>query len=190
LEHIVTPPEFFKSASAQLDHLVELSPGNRRLFDSVTSARTELATLRSAQETLPSDPPEGRIVMDAPHHIAAKQVLNPRTVGGKYLDATPLPELSEIFLPPSPRALADNVRVEDLTIVGAAQTLDGIRWRNVTFVNTHLRYQGGGLSLENVRFIRCRFGLPYDARAARIANTIALAPPPGAVTIQDPGNNQ
>ena len=81
--------------------------------------------------------------MDAPRHLVAKQALNPATLGGKYLDATALPELSEILVPPSPRALADNVRVEDLTIVGAAQTLDGIHWRNVTFVNTHLRYQGG-----------------------------------------------
>jgi hypothetical protein len=179
------PPGFFASASAQLDRVLQQSPRDPRFLEHVTSARIELAAFRSAQETAPPAPAE-RIVIDAPRPLQANQTLNPIALKGKYLDATSLPELSEILAPPSSRAFADNIRVENLTIAGAAQTLDGIRWRNVTFVDTHLRYEGGELSLENVRFIRCRFGLPDDEHGARIADAIAIAPPAASITISEP----
>lgn len=184
LEHRPAPPDFFRSASAQLDRVAQQNPGDRRLFEHVTSARIELAGLRSAQEIPPSQP--AGIVLDSPRYMDANQTLSPSSLGRSYLDATQLPELSEMLVPPASRALADNVRVEDLTLAGAAQTLDGIRWRNVTFVGTRLRYEGGGLSLQNVRFVRCRFGFPADERGARIAGAITLAPPPGAITIEIP----
>lgn len=184
LERRTAPPGFFQSASAQLDRVAQQKPGDTRLFEHVTSARIELAVLRSAQEMPPSQPPG--IELDSPRHMDANQTLNPASLGKGYLDATQLPELSEILIPPASRALADHVRVEDLMLAGAAQTLDGIRWRNVTFVGTRLRYEGGELSLQNVRFVRCRFGLPADERGARIAGAIALARPPGAITIELP----
>jgi hypothetical protein len=43
----------------------------------------------------------------------------------------------------------------------------------VTFIGTHLRYEGGELDLQNVQFVRCRFGFPADARGAALANAIA-----------------
>jgi hypothetical protein len=64
------------------------------------------------------------------------------------------------------------VRVENLTIAGASQTLDGIHWRNITFIGTRLRYEDGQLDLQNVRFVHCTFGFPSDARGAQIANAI------------------
>ncbi len=175
LEGRPAPPDFFKSASAQLDRVMQQNPEDRRLFEHVTSVRIELAALRSSQELAPPAPAGGRIAIEAPRQIQAGQTLNPATLKGNYLDATPLPEISEILLPPPSLALADNIRVENVIIAGAAQTLDGIRWRNVTFIGTELRYEGGELSLEKVRFVRCRFSLPDDARGARIANAIVLA---------------
>jgi hypothetical protein len=169
-----------------LDHVTQQNPGDQRLLEHITSARIELATLRSAQETPPSAPAGGSFALDSPRHMAKNQTLNPASLRKKSLDAKMLPEFSEILVPPESRSLADNIRVEDLTFVGAAQTLDGIRWRNVTFIGTRLRYEGGGLSLQNVRFIRCRFGLPSDERGARIAAAITLAPPPAAITIEIP----
>ncbi len=185
-DHRPAPPDFFRSASAQLDRVVQQKPGERSLFQHVASARIGLAEYRSSQQTPLPPPVSGRIMLDSPRRVAANQTLDPAALDGKYLDATLLPELSEILALPSSRAFADKIRVENLTIAGAAQTLDGIRWRNVTFVGTHLRYQGGELSLQNVRFVRCRFGLPDDERGNRIANAIALAPPPGAITIEIP----
>jgi len=95
-----------------------------------------------------------------------------------------MPDSSEILLPPESRAFADGVRVEKLTIAGASQTLDGIRWRNVTFVGTRLRYEGGALDLRDVHFVNCRFGVTSDERGARLATALALGE--SSITIDAP----
>jgi hypothetical protein len=124
------------------------------------------------QEAQPND--SKRVSIGAPREIAANQTLNPAAIGGgNFVDATLMPDTSEILLPPASRAFADNIRVENLTFAGAAQTLDGIRWRNVIFIGTRLRYEGGPLDLQNVQFIRCRFGFVNDDRGARLASAIA-----------------
>ncbi|HEY0701661.1 MAG TPA: hypothetical protein VGD60_02740 [Candidatus Acidoferrales bacterium] len=116
----------------------------------------------------------GHVVMSAPRAISAEAEITPGTAGGNYLDATLMPETSEVLLPPATRKLSDGVRVEGLTIEGASQTLDGVRWRNVTFVGMRLRYEGGEISMENVKFVRCRFGFTTDERGAKLADAIAL----------------
>lgn len=116
----------------------------------------------------------GHVVIGSPQALSAGAVINPGTMGGDYLDATLMPETSEVLLPPSTRHFDDNVRVEGLTIEGASQTLDGVRWKNVTFVGMRLRYEGGGISLQNVKFVRCRLGFVTDERGAKLANAIAL----------------
>lgn len=118
--------------------------------------------------------PAGHIVINAPREIAEKGALDPKTLGGSFLDASMMPDDVEILLPPATRELTDDVRVNDLTIAGAAQTLDGIHWNHVTFIETRLRYEDGQLDLHDVRFIRCTFGFPSDERGASIANAIAL----------------
>ncbi len=116
----------------------------------------------------------GHVTLAAPRAIAANDLLDPAALRGNYIDATLMPDTSEILLPPSTRVMADGVRVDGLTIAGAAQTLDGIRWKNVTFVGTRLRYEGGEVSLQNVRFTNCTFGFSADQRGARLADAIAL----------------
>jgi acyl dehydratase len=106
--------------------------------------------------------------------LAANELLDSGALHGNYIDATLMPDTSEILLPPSTRVMADGVSVDGLTIAGAAQTLDGIRWKNVTFVGTRLRYEGGEVSLQNVRFKNCTFGFSTDERGARLADAIAL----------------
>ena len=109
-----------------------------------------------------------------PRAIAANSTLSPETLGKGYLDATHMPAMAEIFLPPATRSFDDHVRVENLTIVGGSQTLDGIQWLNVTFVGTHLRYERGVVDLDNVHFVDCVFEFTKDDRGARLANAIAL----------------
>jgi hypothetical protein len=116
----------------------------------------------------------GHVVIASPRAVSAQSVLDRASLGGNYLDATLMPETSEVLLPPSSRNLNDNVRVEGLTIEGASQTLDGMRWRNVTFIGMRLRYESGQILLQNVKFIRCRFGFTTDERGAKLANAIAL----------------
>jgi hypothetical protein len=109
-----------------------------------------------------------------PRPIAANYMLSPATLGSPHLDATHMPDMAEILLPPATRSLEDNVRVENLTIEGGSQTLSGIRWLNVTFVGTRLRYETGPVDFENVRFVRCTFEFSTDERGSRLANAIAL----------------
>ena len=116
----------------------------------------------------------GHVVIGSPQAVSAGAAINPATLGGDYLDATLMPETSEVLLPPSTRNFNDNVRVEGLSIEGASQTLDGVRWKNVTFIGMRLRYEGGGISLQNVKFVRCRLGFVTDERGAKLANAIAL----------------
>ncbi len=116
----------------------------------------------------------GHVVLASPRAVAAQSVLDTTTAKGNYIDATLMPETLEIILPPATRLFVDDVRVEELTFEGASQTLDGIHWKNVTFINTRLRYEGGQVSLNNVRFVRCTFGFSTDERGARLASAIAL----------------
>jgi hypothetical protein len=114
------------------------------------------------------------ISIASPREIAANHLLDPSTLGGDTIDATMMPETMEILLPPSSRLFIDNVRVQNLTLKAASQTLDGIHWKNVTFVGTRLRYESGELDLQNVHFVGCTFGVQVDQRGARLANAIAL----------------
>jgi len=192
LESRVAQPDFFDASLGELDRVLAAGSSDTDMMDHVTQMRVALAELRSSQNGGTEAPVASdgiapvamnaagakrdvtKVSIDAPRELEADSLLDPATLGGKYLDATFMPDTSEILLPPATRAFADNVRVENLTIAGAAQTLDGIHWRNVTFVGTHLRYETGELDLENVHFVNCRFGFPSDDGGAELANAIAL----------------
>lgn len=173
--------DFFEPALAALDRVLANEPDDTRLREHVTLARISLAEFRSSLEP---EPPQSadtkRVSIGVPRELAANSALDPATLGARFLDASIMPGTAEILLPPSSRALADNVRVENLIIQSAAQTLDGVHWRNVTFVDTRLRYEGRELDLQNVHFVHCRFGFSTDEseeatnRSARVANAIAL----------------
>jgi len=172
LQSFTAGPPFFRDASAALDALLAKS-SDPHLFDHVTQARVSLAEMRSSLNEPASDA-IGAVRIAGPRAIAANEIFDPHALGGNYLDATLLPDTSEVLLPPQSRSFNDGVRVENISISGAAQTLDGIHWRNVTFIGTRLRYEDGDLDLENVRFVRCRFGIPSDDRGARLASALAL----------------
>lgn len=170
-------PEFFDPALASLDRVLSKRVEDVRLREHVTLARISLAELRSSQAAEPAVTLEQkRVSIGVPRELAAGETLNPGSFGGSILDATIMPGTAEILLPPASRSFADNVSVENLIVQGAAQTLDGIHWRSVTFVDTRLRYEGGELSLDNVQFVRCRFGFTTDDasdRGAHLATAIA-----------------
>ena len=177
LQSRTAEPETFVLALAQLDKILQQRPDDARLLEHVTLARISLAEMASAQNTVGASPAGAHIAhvsITSPREVAAGETLDRKSFGGSYLDASAMPETSELLLPPYTRAFTDNIRVENLTIEGAAQTLDGIRWRNMTFIGTRLRYEGGELDLQNVHFLRCRFGFPSDDRGARLADAIAL----------------
>ena len=128
----------------------------------------------SASAAAKSPAERGHVSIAGPREVFANSLLNPGALGGEYLDATKLAATAEIVVPPTRRSLEDNVAVEKLTIAGASQTLDGIRWTDVTFVGTRVKYAKGQLDMENVRFVNCTFDFPADAGGSRLSNAIAL----------------
>jgi hypothetical protein len=167
-------PEFFAPALSALDRLAERKPRDRRLFEHVTLTRISLAELQSALNAEPVEPADAkRVAIGTPREVAAGESIDPASFNGQILDATLMPDTAEILVPPSTRSFKDGVLVSNLAMEGAAQTLDGIHWRNVIFVGTRLRYQGGELDLQNVQFVRCRFGFVTDERGASLASAIA-----------------
>ena len=87
-----------------------------------------------------------------------------------------VPDVNTEAIQVEPQRLADNIVVESSVVRGGRQTLDGVRWRNVAFVGTRIRYMGGGVELSNVRFINCTFDLPEIRHAAQVAEYAALLP--------------
>lgn len=140
----------------------------------VKSTRPDLASALSVSASGKLTLPAGHVDVEAPRELSKGDIFGPTSLHANFLDASLMPDTSEILMPPESRRLSDNVRVENLTIAGASQTLGGIHWRNVTFIETRVRYEDGGLDLHNVHFIHCTFGFPSDARGAAIANMIAL----------------
>jgi hypothetical protein len=170
-------PEFFLAALAALDGVVATHPESERLGDHAFQAKIALAELRwgggaAQREIVIAGDLMGKLVLAAPRAIAAKQIVNAAALGAKYVDATKMPEMAEIFLPPATRALEDGVRVSGLTIEGASQTLDGVAWTDVTFVGTRLRYEGGAASLKNVKFVRCTFGFVDDEGGRKLVEAL------------------
>ncbi len=166
-------PDFFAPALNALDRLLEKKPTDSRLFEHVTLARISLAEFQSSLTPEPLEPPDAkRVAIGVPRQVAAGESLDASSFGGRILDATLMPATSEILEPPSSRAFKDGVLVDNLVLEGASQTLDGIHWRHVTFVGTRLRYEGGELDLQDVRFVRCRFGFVTTEDGARLATAI------------------
>ena len=132
------------------------------------------ASAAAAAPSVKSPVARGHVSIAGPREMSANSLLNPGALGGDYLDATKLAATADIVVPPARRSLEDNVAVEKLTIAGASQTLDGIRWTDVTFVGTRVKYAKGQLDMENVRFVNCTFDFPADESGSRLSNAIAL----------------
>jgi len=95
---------------------------------------------------------------------------------GVAIDASSMAPGQEMFVPPSKFVESNNDDFNDLILIGATQTLDGIAWRRVTFVDTHIRYTGGSLILENVTFVNCTFDFPANNVGQQLVRYAVLEP--------------
>jgi hypothetical protein len=66
-------------------------------------------------------------------------------------------------------------RISGLVIVTASQTLDSFVWENVVFVNARIRYMGGPVTLNNVRFLNCTFDTPEERRPVGVQQFLDYA---------------
>jgi hypothetical protein len=184
-------PEFFVTALRTLDGVAATHPESDRLGEHAFQTKIALAELRSAMNVRPAEAPSGtandavgavdshaakisgHVVFDSPRAIKASQSVTSASLGGGYIDATVMPDTAEVLLPPSSRSVADNVRVTGLTIEGASQTIDGVSWKDITFIGTRLRYEGGPASLKNVKCVRCTFGFVDDEGGVKLIEAFA-----------------
>ena len=173
-KRVPMPGESFDSLMAGLD-TIAVSGQGPELQDSLMRARIVLAEYRSVLEPAPLIP-DDRTVLAASRKLAS----NSHTRTGDFflpvVDGYGLPKGAEFLLPPS-QVLANDVWVEDLTFVGGTQTLDGVHWRDVMFIRSHIRYLAGELELRNVRFVNCTFEIAKTGRGENLARYITLDSP-------------
>jgi hypothetical protein len=72
----------------------------------------------------------------------------------------------------SPELGFSGITVNGGTVTNGNQKLDGYHWRNVTFINSHISYNGGPLFVDNVLFINCTFTMSYSVPADRFAGML------------------
>ena len=60
----------------------------------------------------------------------------------------------------------------DGTFSNVRQKLDGVRWKNFTFENVEVEYDGGPVILEGVRFVNCTFVMKDTAHAEQLADLV------------------
>jgi hypothetical protein len=70
------------------------------------------------------------------------------------------------------------LRLDNLSMDGCGQRLDGLGLKNVTIRNAILTYNGGAIALENVTFVNCLFLISLPARpdvpARQLADEILI----------------
>ena len=179
-------PDFFQDSVAALNAVGRAHPRPQFLSELI-NARVALAEYRSSVMPKPvlsptQQLPTGESVADAINHHGTYLVsksLPIRTGINLYSDGTAiysatLPDtdiLTIVINPANLRAPSIN----GLILIGPRQILDGIEWKNVTFVNVHIVYAGGPLMLENVRFVNCTFEIPHNQHGIEVVDYAALS---------------
>jgi hypothetical protein len=153
-------PDIFESAIENLREIENTTPEAAKASGPVINdLRVLLANYRSALQTTAD--------LDAPFHgppvRTATQISHLSIKGGS-------PAIANSYNAGQLALLVSDVRI----IKPAFQLLDGIRWRDVTFVDTSIEYNGGPVELTNVRFINCDFIVHPGTNATRFLESAAL----------------
>jgi len=80
-------------------------------------------------------------------------------------------------LPPFPGGESRHLFVESSFIHGGTQVLDGIAWDHDVFVESHIQYRGGEVSLGAVQFVNCTFEIVDSPRGDRVIDLAILGGP-------------
>jgi hypothetical protein len=163
--------EFFEDTYVKLNQLKNVP----QLSDEWQVAREQLASYRSVLQSPPKLTGSER---------RANAPISPDEVKG----ATHLVMMAPgdfIFLDQTVKKLSDNITIQRLVLVGGVdgvrQTLDGIRWIDDVFVNVQIRYEGGEVMLENVKFVNCTFDIANDPNGAKVTDYAIVGKPPSVV---------
>jgi hypothetical protein len=176
-------PGYFQDVAHQLQAL----SSTPQLADAVHTAKLELAGYRS---TLQDSRPPTFDQENSPKALTTVVDVNSQ----EYIDIVEKGHRAVVLQSPnmefalmdSPRSLSRDIEVKNFFILGDAeganQTLDGIHWKNVTFENMRIKYQGGEVELKNVRFVNCTFDFVSGPNGSRLVD-YALLNNPNPLTI-------
>jgi hypothetical protein len=160
-------PAYFQAVSQQLAGLKSLPA----LAPEVHGTSLELAAYKSSLQPQPKVTGKEIRVVDATNSSDLKDrvTLNKITPG-------------DFVVPPSVvRRLNEAGLVSGLVLRGAvpgvSQTLDGLRWNDVIFINVHIKYAGGETELRNVTFVNCTFEIVDSPRGTNMTNYVVLGIP-------------
>jgi hypothetical protein len=187
-KHASIEQAFFEQVTQQLQSLQSVP----QLSQEVHNARLALASYRSAINSPPPLPrrtanltpnlyEKGLALSIAAYPVSTTFNLSPPKPftlegNGAAFDARGMRIGQEIIIPAT-RSLDENpIVIKDLVLIGATQTLDYITWDDVTFIDAHIKYQGGPVRLRHVRFVNCTFDFPSNDVGARVAEYAALEP--------------
>jgi len=154
------PEEFFPTALESLTK-IERTTSNPDVAMLAFQTRIALAVYRSRLQ------PEPELPTNRPLEMPKPLPLNGSTFsfqGRKVI----FHHFGEMFIPshaPKPGILSDTLA--DATLFNGFQTLDGVGWVNVVFVNCTITYGGGPLYLQDVRFVNCRFIVSVPSAPAK-----------------------
>lgn len=183
------PPGYFSTTLGALNSLSDATDPN--IASELFGTRVALAEYESALEVAPDFPDKlmmlpirpntpiesSQVAMTAIYRPTASAMLAPNAsvqAQGAVIRGADLPQGADFLRPTGSSFAANGNSIEGLDFDGVTQTLDGIAWKNVVFVNTHIRYHGGDLKLDHVRFVHCTFEMPQGARGMQLANYAAL----------------
>jgi hypothetical protein len=183
------PPGYFLKTVNLLNTAARIASSDvaKELF----STRIALAEYRSALQTPPDIPeklatlripPGTPITSDMLNGLAVYRITSQlhlyRNVNilshGAVINGSEIPRGMDAFDPPSKSLAENNEWIDGLILYGVNQTLDGIEWKNVVFVDSHIKYLGGDIKLESVRFVNCTFDVPGNPRGAQLADCTIL----------------
>ncbi len=183
------PPGYFASTIALLNNMPNTTDTD--ISSRLLSARVALAEYHSALQAGPELPNKEVTLKVRSGESFAAEAMSPGTVyrvdsqltlpakmdwqaPGAVVDGSAIASGTDLLSTPG-GSLAQNANsVSGLTLSGVTQTLDGVEWKDVTFVNSRVRYHGGDLKLENVHFVHCTFEVPVNTRGAQLADYATL----------------
>jgi hypothetical protein len=182
------PPGYFGKITAALDSLATVS--NTDIVRELFTARVAVAEYHSALEEVPEIPSQvvavearagqpldpARLVSGSVYRPTSQMLLPARMnieAPGAAIDGSQLVNGTEVLKPTISFAQGAN-QISGLTFQNVTQTLDGAVWKDVVFVNSRIRYRGGRLQLDHVRFVNCTFEVSQNDRGTQFAKGVAL----------------
>lgn len=183
------PPGYFASTVALLNNLPAVSDAD--VANRLLSARVALAEYHSALQPGPEMPAKqvtftarsGESVAteamsgSAVYRVSSQLKLAPKTdwqAPGAVVDGSAIPSGTDLFVTSGGSLSQNGDSIRGLTLDSVTQTLDGVAWKDVVFVNSRVRYHGGDLKLDHVRFVHCTFEVPESSRGAQLADYATL----------------